>query len=75
MKAKIENKEKVLFWLKRREKVLEAGRIDHEAFAREGVPYATRAKIEGDAAKAGAANHAELESIQAAILFIEENAE
>lgn len=70
----IENKEKVLYWLRRREKALAAtATVDHEAMAQQGRSYGQRAAAVEQAAKAAELSRAELDSLREAINFIAEH--
>jgi len=71
---KIQNKEKTLFWLRRRLTQLEKSFSPptQDEMARLGIPYGDRQKIIDEASKGKEANQAEAESLQTAIGFIEE---
>ncbi len=72
---KIDNKERVLFWLRRREKALDAVAIvDQERLAQVGASYTQRSAAVEQAEKAAEAVKGELESLRETIRFITENA-
>jgi len=71
---KIKDKDKTLFWLRRRLTHLERsnGIPTQEEMARMGIPYADRQKLIDQAAKDLDSKKSEIESLQNAIGFIEE---
>lgn len=72
---KIKDKDKTLFWLRRRLASLskEADGPTQEDMARLGIPYGERSKLIDKAAKDREDKKPEIEALQNAIGFIDEN--
>lgn len=72
---KIENKDAVLFWLKRRLREIEAKcqMPEQEMMAERGVPYSERSRAIQAAVNQADAAKVELKAYKDAVAFIEEN--
>lgn len=72
---KIEKKDVILFWLRRHEREIEA-RVappDQTVLAKQGLTYTARIQAAKDAEERANSTTVQLESIRAAIRYIEEN--